>query len=55
MNPNRYDGTDSERIQAAVNAAIEKVLNSGKVTADLKPVGKPATTEDVGKAVCAAL
>jgi 3-isopropylmalate dehydrogenase len=37
---------------AAVNAAIEKVLNSGKVTADLHPAGKPATTEDVGKAVC---
>jgi 3-isopropylmalate dehydrogenase len=37
---------------AAVNHAIENVLNSGKVTADLKPAGKPATTEDVGKAVC---
>src|SRR5262245_42129976 len=37
---------------AAVNTAIEKVLSSGKVTADLKPAGKPATTEDVGKAVC---
>jgi 3-isopropylmalate dehydrogenase len=37
---------------AAVNAAIEKVLESGNVTADLKPKGKPATTEDVGKAVC---
>jgi len=36
----------------AVNAAIEKVLNSDKVTADLKPKGKPASTEDVGKAVC---
>jgi len=38
---------------ASVNSAIEKVLTSGKVTADLKPTGKPATTEDVGKAVCA--
>jgi len=37
---------------AAVNAAIEKVLASGQVTADLKPAGKPATTEAVGKAVC---
>jgi len=37
---------------SAVNAAIEKVLDSGKVTADLRPAGKPATTEDVGKAVC---
>jgi len=37
---------------AAVNAAIEKVLASGRVTADLKPAGQPATTEDVGKAVC---
>jgi 3-isopropylmalate dehydrogenase len=37
---------------AAVNAAIEKVLTSGKVTADLTPKGKPATTEEVGHAVC---
>src|SRR5437879_6556715 len=35
----------------AVNAAMEAVLNSGKVTADLKPTGKPATTEQVGEAV----
>src|ERR1700730_9516245 len=35
----------------AVNAAIEAVLNSGKVTADLKPAGKPATTEEVGRQV----
>jgi 3-isopropylmalate dehydrogenase len=40
---------------AAVNAAIGKVLASGCVTADLKPKGKPATTEQVGKAVCEAL
>jgi 3-isopropylmalate dehydrogenase len=40
---------------AAVEAAIEAVLDSGKVTADLKPAGKPATTEDVGAAVCAAI
>jgi 3-isopropylmalate dehydrogenase len=36
----------------AVNAAMEAVLNSGKVTADLKPTGKPATTAEVGAAVC---
>jgi 3-isopropylmalate dehydrogenase len=40
---------------AAVNRAIEAVLNSGKVTADLRPAGKPATTAEVGDAVCAAL
>lgn len=39
----------------AVNSAIEAVLESGKVTADLKPAGKPATTEEVGEAVCAAI
>src|SRR5215510_3855680 len=36
----------------AVNNAIESVLNSGRVTADLKPSGTPATTEQVGQAVC---
>jgi 3-isopropylmalate dehydrogenase len=35
----------------AVNHAVEKVLASGRVTADLKPTGAPATTEQVGKAV----
>ncbi|HXE11680.1 MAG TPA: 3-isopropylmalate dehydrogenase [Bryobacteraceae bacterium] len=40
---------------AAVNRAMETVLNSGKVTADLKPAGAPATTSEVGDAVCAAL
>ncbi len=39
----------------AVNRAMEKVLNSGRVTADLKPTGIPATTSEVGDAVCAAL
>ncbi len=39
----------------AVNKAIEQVLASGRVTADLKPQGKPVTTEEVGQAVCAAL
>lgn len=40
---------------AAVNDAVGKVLASGKVTADLRPKGKPATTEEVGKAVSEAL
>jgi 3-isopropylmalate dehydrogenase len=40
---------------AAVNGAMEQVLNSGRVTADLKPKGAPATTEEVGKAVCQAI
>jgi len=40
---------------SAVNRAMEEVLNSGRVTADLKPAGPPATTEEVGKAVCAAI
>jgi 3-isopropylmalate dehydrogenase len=40
---------------AAVEAAIERVLSSGVVTADLRPKGAPATTEAVGEAVCAAI
>lgn len=40
---------------AAVTGAMGKVLASGNVTADLRPKGKPATTAEVGKAVCAAL
>jgi len=39
----------------AVNAAIGKVLESGRVTADLRPKGTPATTEQVGRAVCEAI
>jgi 3-isopropylmalate dehydrogenase len=39
----------------AVDAAIEAVLESGQVTADLRPAGPPATTEQVGEAVCAAI
>ena len=39
----------------AVNAAIGKVLASGRVTADLKPKGTPATTDQVGRAVSEAL
>src|SRR6266568_4014371 len=40
---------------AAVEAAIEAVLAGGRVTADLRPPGPPATTEEVGEAVCAAI
>jgi 3-isopropylmalate dehydrogenase len=40
---------------AAVDAAIEAVLKSGKVPADLRPAGTPATTEETGAAVCAAI
>ena len=39
----------------AVEHAIGKVLESGHVTADLKPKGKPATTEEVARAICEAL
>jgi len=39
----------------AVYAAMEEVLNSGRVTADLRPKGTPATTSEVGDAVCEAL
>ncbi len=39
----------------AVNDAVGKVLASGRVTADLKPKGTPATTDQVGKAVSEAL
>ena len=39
----------------AVNRAMERVLSSGKVTADLRPTGTPATTEQVGEAVCQAI
>ncbi len=40
---------------AAVNTAIGKVLEAGKVTADLRPKGAPATTSEVGQAVSEAL
>jgi 3-isopropylmalate dehydrogenase len=40
---------------AAINAAVEAVLESGRVTADLKPAGPPATTSQVGDAVLEAL
>jgi 3-isopropylmalate dehydrogenase len=40
---------------AAVSAAVEAVLQSGRVTADLKPTGAPASTSEVCTAVCDAL
>lgn len=40
---------------AAVTQAIEEVLNSGRVTPDLKPAGPAATTGEVGDAVCEAI
>ncbi len=39
----------------AVNRAIDEVLDSGRITADLKPPGQSANTSEVGDAVCAAL
>ena len=39
----------------AVERALAAVLASGRVTADLKPSGPPATTEQVGCAVCDAI
>ena len=39
----------------AIESAISQVLDSGQVTADLKPTGAPASTEEVGRAVCEAL
>jgi 3-isopropylmalate dehydrogenase len=40
---------------AALNAAVETVLTNGRVTADLKPAGTPATTAQVGDAIIEAL
>jgi 3-isopropylmalate dehydrogenase len=40
---------------AAVNQAIESVLESGRVTIDLKPTGAPSTTSEVGDAVAQAI
>jgi 3-isopropylmalate dehydrogenase len=40
---------------AEVNRAVEAVLESGRVTADLKPTGTPATTSQTGEAVCEAI
>ncbi len=40
---------------AAVNRAMEAVLASGKVTADLKPGGQAASCSEVGDAVAAGI
>lgn len=40
---------------AAIDRAVQAVLDSGEVTADLRPKGKPKTTEQVGQAVCDAI
>jgi 3-isopropylmalate dehydrogenase len=40
---------------AAVNRAMEQVLNTGRVTADLRPSGTPVSTEQAGEAVCQAI
>ena len=40
---------------AAINAAIEAVLDRGRLTADLRPAGPPATTREVGDALIEAL
>jgi len=40
---------------AAVQRAMEGVLSSGYVTADLKPKGAPRSTSEVGSAVCEAI
>ncbi len=39
----------------AIERAISDVLDSGNVTADLKPAGPPASTQEVGSAVRAAI
>jgi len=39
----------------AVEQAIERTVASGRLTADLSPAGSPATTEQVGEAVCHAM
>ena len=40
------------REAAAISGAIDRVVASGRVTADLHPAGPPATTREVGQAVC---
>lgn len=40
---------------AAIQEAVDAVLASGTLTADLRPAGAPATTTEVGAAVCAAI
>jgi 3-isopropylmalate dehydrogenase len=43
------------RVARAISNAIDEVVASGCVTADLRPRGRPATTEEVGRAVCEAI
>jgi 3-isopropylmalate dehydrogenase len=43
------------REAGAIAKAIDDVVASGCVTADLRPRGEPATTAEVGRAVCDAL
>jgi 3-isopropylmalate dehydrogenase len=43
------------REAAAVAGAIDALVASGRVTADLRPTGTPATTAEVGQAVCEAI
>lgn len=40
---------------SAIHRAVGSVLDSGRVTEDLKPAGPPATTSQVGQAVCEAI
>ncbi len=40
---------------AAIEAAIQGVLENGPLTADLKPEGAAGSTEEVGQAVCEAI
>jgi 3-isopropylmalate dehydrogenase len=40
---------------AAIAGAIDNVVASGRVTVDLHPRGKAATTDEVGRAVCEAV
>jgi len=42
---------DSREEPPPSTPAIEKVLDSGRVTADLRPAGPPATTSQVGDAI----
>jgi 3-isopropylmalate dehydrogenase len=39
----------------AVERAVDEVIASGRLTADLVPAGRAARTSDVGRAVCAAI
>jgi len=44
--------SSAEVTTLTVSRSMEQVLDSGRVTADLRPAGKPATTSEVGDAVC---